>query len=76
MEVNSVSSLSNEKQSSEHSTSTNVEHTSTNVEHMNTEKEKSTSVFVNHAGQKPMKICFLRTSPSPSQFLYLRWWIF
>uniref|UniRef100_A0A6N2M0Y4 DUF4050 domain-containing protein n=1 Tax=Salix viminalis TaxID=40686 RepID=A0A6N2M0Y4_SALVM len=49
MEVDSVSSLSNEKQSSEHSTSTNVEHTSTNVEHMNTEKEKSTSVFVNHA---------------------------
>ncbi|KAF9676639.1 hypothetical protein SADUNF_Sadunf08G0023900 [Salix dunnii] len=42
MEVNSVSSLSNEKQSSEHSTSTSVEH-------MDTEKEKSTSVFVNHA---------------------------
>jgi hypothetical protein len=41
MEVNSVSSHSNEKRSSEHSTSTNGEH-------MNTEKEKSTSVFVNH----------------------------
>ncbi|KAL9402712.1 hypothetical protein Peur_006561 [Populus x canadensis] len=42
MEVNSASSHSNEKRSSEHSTSTNGEH-------MNTEKEKSTSVFVNHA---------------------------
>ncbi|KAJ6909291.1 hypothetical protein NC652_020321 [Populus alba x Populus x berolinensis] len=42
MEVDSVSSHSNEKRSSEHSTSTNGEH-------MNTEKEKSTSVFVNHA---------------------------
>ncbi|KAJ6900693.1 hypothetical protein NC652_026713 [Populus alba x Populus x berolinensis] len=42
MDVNPVRSHSNEKQPLEHSTSTNGEH-----EH--TEKEKSASVFINHA---------------------------
>ncbi|KAL9388499.1 hypothetical protein Peur_017104 [Populus x canadensis] len=42
MEVNPVRSHSNEKQPLEHSSSTNGEH-----EH--TEKEKSASVFINHA---------------------------
>ncbi|KAJ6311486.1 hypothetical protein OIU77_013280 [Salix suchowensis] len=42
MDVNSVRSHSNEKQPVEHSTSTNGEH-------KHTEKEKSASVFINHA---------------------------